>query len=249
MPPPPLDASAREHEEIRNPTNVLSLLVVLLHGAIGVVSILLAADRDYAAGKVAFAHVGWRIALGVTGGVVLFFAARGLYRAISGYSAQLTTERLRQGRRIGVVLIAIGAWFLAAATSEDIAGQTMALRSWVDGFYTFAGGYLVLVGLVQQADPTTTLRKGRVMRGEGIPGRGKILRADVPEEIDEDANVQVTVEFEIDAANRVYRATSTFSMEPTALTLLVPEATVDVTVDPADPEVFHVDWRTWRRPL
>lgn len=247
--PAPLDPSHPPHESIKTRANAFSLLFVAWHGTIGVVSLLLAFDDGFAAGKVAFASDSWRLALGVAGALLVSLAARGLYRAVSGYTAQLTPDRIRSARRSGAALLAIGAWLGAASAFESFANETLRFRSWAAPFYAWSSGYLLLVGLVQQLNPTGHLRMGRVMKGEGIPGRARILRADDPEPTDDGGYFPVRVDFEIDAGNRVYQAGHKFTLDPSAVEMLVPGATVDGVVDRSDPEIFHVDWKTWRRPL
>ncbi|HEX2057203.1 MAG TPA: hypothetical protein VHI71_02440 [Actinomycetota bacterium] len=247
--PTPLDPTGTAYEEIPARDSPASWLFLLLHGAVGVVSIGLAASPEFAAGKAAFAGDEWRFVLGVAGAFTLFLAARGLYRKLTGYVVRLTPEFVARGRRNGIVLLAIGAWFLACRYVEAAAYDTMALASWARPFYAAAGTYLVLVGLVQQQNPTSFIRKGRVMRGQGIPGRGTILRFEEPGFDEESTSTMIEITFEIDAANRTYEATGKFLMERDAMHLLVPGATAGVVVNPTDPQIFHVDWRTWRRPL
>lgn len=246
--PTPLDPTGTPYEEIPARAAPGSWLFLLLHGAVGVVSIGLATNEEFGADKIVFASHAWRVALGAAGAFLLFLAARTLYRNLTGYVAQLTPEFIARGRRNGIVLLVIGAWFLACRSVETVGQESMDFASWARPFYAAAGTYLVLVGLIQQLNPTSSIRRGGVTRGRGIPGRGTILRFEEPEIDEETTATMVEVGFEIDAANRVYEATGRFLMERDTLHLLVPGATVDVVVNPTDPQIFHVDWRTWKAP-
>lgn len=235
------------YEHVPARPSLVSWLILVLHGALGVASIGLAANEESAAGKVAFANDAWRVALGVSGAWLLFVAARALYRNITGWVAEISPEVVGRHRWKGLVLLVLGIWFFGAAQWEGVARETFAVADWAETLYTGGGIYLGILGLVSQLDPTRYIRAARVRQGQGVPGRATILGSQRTGVTDE-GSVQVSVDFEIDAANSVYSAQRRLSVEVEELTRLVPGATLDVIVDPADPSIFEVDWKTWRPP-
>lgn len=215
--------------------------------AIGVVAFAVSLDEDFAAGKARFAADGWRVALGVAGAVLALLAVRGLLRVASALTNTLTPEIRSRVRRRGSIMAVIGAWLVAASAIDPVARATVAFDSWAETFFSVGGVYLVAMGLSFRLDVTRRLRMQQLEQGPSVPGTATILGAS---EIgtSEGEKPVMEIRLEIDVNGRTYPATTRVVLEPDDPALVTPGSTVDVVVDLVDPEVFKIDWRSWKGP-
>lgn len=235
------------HEPLPTKPTRISWLAVASHLSLGLVTLGLAFDEKFAAGRVAFAGDQWRTAFGVAGAFLTFLALRGLYRSISGYTATFTPEYFRRVRIRGALLFLLGVFFLLASQNEAIGERTITFDSWARPAFITAGCYLMLVGLVQQVNPTRNLRMQKLRQGEGVHGVGRILRVHATETTSNDSPM-VKVDLEIDVNGRTHEASDRIVMDRAEIARLVPGSTVEVFVHLTDPGVFHVDWKSWKPP-
>ena len=246
--PPPIDPSGGAYEEIPARTGAGGWLFALLHLALGGVTVALAVDTGFARDKAAFSSDAWRAVFGLVGAALAFLALRAIVRMLGDARRRLTPELHRRAALRGRVLILVGIGFFVVATVEGIGNDTVALAGWAKPFYICGAVYLVLMGLVFQWNPTRFMRQQRLARGEGTPGTARILRANDTGTSVNDAP-QVKIDFELEVGGRVHLVSDKIVMERAKLALLIPGSTVDVLVDRADPNVFHVDWDSWRAPV
>lgn len=215
--------------------------------AMGSVAFALAFDEGFAAGKVRFAADGWRIGLGVAGAVLALLSVRGLLRVASALTQTLTPQMRKRIRRRGTIMAVIGAWLFAATAIDPVGRATVTFDSWAEPFFSVGGVYLVVVGLSFRLDITRGLRLRQLEQGPSVPGTATILGAsELGTFVDERPIMEVRLE--IDVNGRVHPATTRVVLEPDKVALATPGSTVDVVVDLVDPEVFEIDWNTWRGP-
>lgn len=215
--------------------------------AIGGVTLALSLNEDFASGKATFAAEGWRVGLGIIGAVLALLAVRGLLRIASALTTQLTPEIRARVRRRGLIMAVTGAWLLAASTIDSVGRETVDFHSWVKPFFTAGGVYLVAVGLSFQLDITRKLRLQQLEHGPSVPGTATILGASETGMIAGETPV-MEIRLEIDVNGRVYPANMRAALTPDKLALATPGSTVDVIVDLVDPDVFEIDWDSWRGP-
>lgn len=215
--------------------------------AIGGVALAVSIDEGFAAGKATFAADGWRIGLGVAGAILALLAVRGLLRVASALTTTLTPEIRSRLRRRGLVMVVIGAWLVAAAAIDPVARATVAFDSWAEPLFSAGGIYLVVVGLSFQLNITRRLRLQQLERGPSVPGTATILGATETGVAAEEMPV-MEIRLEIDVNGRVYPASAHVVLDADKVALATPGSTVDVVVDLVDPEVFKIDWRSWRGP-
>ena len=244
--PPPDVSDPMQHEEISAGGRGAGWFLIVMHLAVGGVTLALAISPEFASGRAAFADDVWRILFGVVGGLLTFVAIRGISRSQT-QGERLTPERRRRAKVVGVVLIAIGGVFFSLGVSRSLGEQVILFESWAKPFYITAGIYLFLVGLGLQWNPTRALRQQRVQQGQGRHGTARILRAnDTGLTVNDDP--QVKIEFDITVDGQVHQASDKIVMDRAKLALLIPGSTMDVLVDLIDPTVFHLDWDSWRPP-
>ncbi len=236
-----------QYEEVAPSAGPVAWVLVLLHLALGVVAVALAVNEEFAAGKVSFAGEGWRVGLGLAGAALTLSALRGAVRTVSGTKVTLDPAHRRRAKRRGWVFFAIGAGFVVASAFDDLARESVAFDSWAKTLFLVGGIELMLLGVVFQGDPSRTIRRQRIARGEGVHGVARIVGAgDTGTSVNEQP--QVRIDFEIDVDGCVHRVSDRIVMQRSRLALLIPGSTVDVLVDRADPSVFRVDWDSWRGP-
>lgn len=236
-----------EYEEMPARSGAGGWLFVLLHLAVGGVSLGLALSEDWAAGKAEFSGDAWRGVLALVGAGLTFLALRAAVRTVQGRSPKLTPALHRRARNRGRVLILAGAGLFTMALVAPVADVTISFSGWAKPFYAGAGVYLTLMGLAFQWNPTRTIREQRVRAGEGRPGIARIVRAGDTGVSINDAP-QVKIDFEIEVGGRTHLTSDKIVMERAKLALLIPGSTVNVLVDRVDPNVFHVDWDSWKPP-
>ena len=134
-------------------------MLILVHLAIGFVTIVLAVDEDVAAGKVAFAGDAWRVVLGAAGLFMAYRAGRALVRTINAATIELGPEHFRRARVNGTIALLIGAGFLLASWNHDLAEESIAFSSWAKPVYVSGGLLMILTGLLQFVRPATTPRQ------------------------------------------------------------------------------------------
>ena len=246
--PGPLPVAGQPDDTVVMPSaGVAGFLFGFVHLAIGGVAVALSVDEGFAEGKVVFAADAWRFLLGAVGGLMGLLAVRGFVRMAGGQRPVLSKEVRRRAARRGLVLVLVGAWFLATAVVEPLADETIRFGSWTRTLFGFGGAYLVLLGLSFRLDPTGPLRRERLRQGYGAAGTATILRASDTGTTVNDAP-QVQIDFSIECEGRTFTGSDRIVMERAKLALLVPGSTLDVLVDRGDPRVFHVDWNSWRAP-
>ena len=245
--PAPVDPTGTQYEEIPARSGAGGWLFAALHLALGGVSLGLALSDDFARGKAAFASDAWRALLGLVGAGLVFLALRAIVRTVRGDSRRLTPELHARAKARGRILILVGVALFAMAVVGPISDETVSFEDWAKPFYIVGAVYLVLMGLVFQWNPTRSIRQQRVTRGEGRPGVAKILRAsDTGMSVNDQP--QVRIDFEIDVGGQTHEVSDKIVMQRARLALLIPGATVNVLVDRVDPNVFHVDWDSWKAP-
>lgn len=244
--PPPVDPTGVQYEEISGRTGAGGWLLALLHLGIGAVTVALALQVDLGGAGAAFANDVWRGVFGVVGGVLVFLALRAMVRTLRAEPRTLTPDLQRRTALRGRILIAIGTAFFALGVGV-MASSTIALDGWVRPFYVVGGIYLVFMGLVFQWNPTRYIRQQRVREGQGRPGVARIVRANDTGTSVNDAP-QVNIEFELEVGGRTYEVSDKIVMERAKLALLIPGSTLNVLVDRVDPNVFHIDWDSWKGP-
>lgn len=226
---------------------VATWIFLLAHLMLGVTALGFALSSDLAHGRAAFASNVWRVPLGLAGAFLAYRALRAIVRMGSGGVIRISPELRHRARINGWVLVLIGAGFLIAALSEALGADSVHFTSWARPFFVAGGIYLILWGLSQQWDPTRSLRRQRIERGEGIPATARILRANDTGVSVNDAP-QVKIDFAIDLDGQTYEASDKIVMQRAKLALLIPGATVPVLVDREDRSLFHVDWDGWQAP-
>lgn len=244
--PSPVDQAGIPYEEISGRTGAGGWLIALLHFATGAVTVGLALELDMGGARAGFANDVSRAVFGGIGLVLSFFALRAMVRTMQAEPRTLTPELERRAARRGRVLIVIGTAFFAMAVGV-MATSTVALGGWAKPFYIVAGIYLVLMGLVFQWNPTRFIRQQRIAKGQGRPGVARIVRANDTGTSVNDAP-QVKIEFELEVGGRTYEVSDKIVMERAKLALLIPGSTLNVLVDRVDPNVFHIDWDSWKGP-
>lgn len=228
------------------PAGIWGLFFGLVQLATGVVAVALVVDEGFAAGRATFAGDAWRIVLAAAGALLAILALRGLMRAAGDRGIELTPQVGRRARRRGVGLILLGLWLFACTTVDAVARVTVAFDSWAVPFFMTAGIYLAAVGLAFQLDATTRLRRQQLRRGPSVPGTATILGA---REIGELGDASwIEVDLRIDVNGRSYPARERVAVGPADAAFATPGSTVDVVVDLVDPNVFQVEWKTWREP-
>ncbi|MDQ4124135.1 MAG: DUF3592 domain-containing protein [Actinomycetota bacterium] len=244
--PQPVDESGVPYEELSGRTGAGGWLMALLHFAIGAVTLALALELDLGDAGAAFANDVWRVVFGVVGGLLVFLALRAMVRTVRAEPTTLTLELQRRAAMRGRALIVVGVAFFCIGVGV-MSDWTIALEGWTKPFYVVGGVYLVLMGLVFQWNPTRHIRQQRVRQGQGRPGVARIVRANDTGTSVNDAP-QVKIEFELEVGGRTYEVSDKIVMERAKLALLIPGSTVNVLVDRVDPNVFHVDWDSWKGP-
>lgn len=242
-----MDATGTDYEEIPAKSGAGGWFLALLHLALGGVSLALSIDEGFADGKASFESDAWRFLLGLVGATLTFLALRALVRSISGPNRKLTPELHRRAALRGRVLIVVGSAFFAMAVIGPLADATIAFSGWAKPFYVVGGIYLVIMGLVFQWNPTRFIRQQRVAKGEGRPGVARIRSASDTGASVNDAP-QVKIEFELEVGGQTHLVSDKIVMERAKLALLIPGSTVNVLVDRVDPNVFHIDWDSWKGP-
>lgn len=245
--PPPMDATGTQYEEMPARSGSGGYVLALIYVAFGVVSVLFALDEGFRRGKVEFSNDVWRVVLGAIGVLAAFIGVRALVRAARGERRSLTPELHQRGARRGKILIAVGVGLLAAAIVPAIGDATVAFSGWAKLVYIVAGALSVLLGLVFQWNPTRYIRQQRVARGQGRPGVARIVSASDTGASVNDAP-QVKIEFELDVGGQTHLVSDKIVMQRARLALLIPGSTVNVLVDQVDPNVFHIDWDSWKGP-
>ena len=215
--------------------------------AIGGVAFRISVDEGFAAGKATFAADGWRVGLGIAGAILALLAVRGLLRVTSGLAQTLTPEIRSRLRLRGRILVVIGAWLLSAIAIDAVARATVTFDSWAEPFFTAGGVYLLAVGLSLQLNVTRALRQQQLGQGPSVPGTATILGASEAGVVAGERPL-MEIRLEIDVNGRVYPASTLIVLEPEEVALASPGSTVDVVVDPVDPEVFEIDWQSWEAP-
>ena len=195
--------------------------------------------------EIVFGSEAWRAVFGAIGVLLTFLGLRGVVRTLRADPLALTPAMHRRAALRGRILIAVGIAFFAVGIG--VSDSTIAAAGWAKPVYVGGGIYLVLMGLVFQWNPTRFIRQQRVAKGQGRPGVARIVRA-----ADTGASVndapQVKIDFELEVGGRSYAVSDKIVMERAKLALLIPGATVNVLVDNVDPNVFHVDWDSWKAP-
>ncbi|MDQ3952242.1 MAG: hypothetical protein M3279_04665 [Actinomycetota bacterium] len=245
--PTPADAAGTQYEEVPARSGAGGWLFVLLHLALGGVTLALAVDEDFAQDKATFAQDEWRAVFGLVGAALVLLALRAIVRTLRAETRSLTPDLHRRAQVRGRILIAVGVAFFAMAVVGPISDETVSFEGWAKPFYVAGAAYLVLMGLVFQWNPTKTIRQQRVRTGRGRPGVATILRAsDTGSSVNDQP--QVRIDFELEVGGQTYEVNDKIVMERAKLALLIPGATVNVLVDRVDPNVFHIDWETWKAP-
>lgn len=242
-----VDASGVPNETMPARPSTSGWVVGLMHLALGAVTVGLAASPDFAAGKAVFASEASRAVFGLVGAALVFLSLRGMIRMLNGTPRTISPELRRRSAVRGRVLIAAGVAFFVVALVDAAGDVTVSLSGWAKPFYLVGAVYLVLIGLVVQWDPTRFARQQRVARGEGLPGIARIVGAsDTGRSVND--MPQVKIDFELEVGGRTHLVSDKIVMERAKLALLLPGSTVDVLVDRVDPNVFHIDWTSWRAP-
>ena len=236
-----------QYEELPAGSAASGWIFVLMHLAVGGVSLGAAVSEDFAAGRVLFANTAWRVLLGLVGALLVVLAVRGITRTGSNDRARLTPELRQRVRLRGWMLVLVGGFLALCALAPPLGDRTIAFDSWTRPFYVVGGAYLALLGLLFQWNPTRTIRQARVARGEGRPGTARILRAD-DTGLTVNDDPQVKIDFEITLDGYAHQASDKIVMDRAKLALLIPGSTVNVLVDRVDVNVFHVDWDSWQPP-
>ncbi len=244
---PTPEGIASDYEELPARSGPGGWLLTLVHLALGGVAIALAVSEEFAAGKAAFSSDAWRLVLGLIGGTLAFFAVRGIVRKLNDDRPKLTPELHERARRKGWVLVVVGASLVVVSLYQDVGEMSVSFSSWAKPFFVAGGAYLMLLGLAFQWNPTKTIRRQRVARGEGVRGTASIVRAgDTGVTVNEAPQVNIT--FDIEVNGRRHQVRDRIVMERAKLALLIPGSTVDVLVDRVDPSIFHVYWDSWKPP-
>jgi MFS family permease len=246
-PQPVIESSAGAYEEIPARQGAGGWLFAIMHLGLGAVTAGLALSDDFAAGKAAFASEAWRALFGLVGGGLVFLAVRAVLRAVNDARPRLTPQLHRRGQIWGRVLVVVGLAFFLMAVADPVAEQTVAFAGWVKIFYIAGGAYLTLMGLVLQWNPTRHIRQQRVSHGEGRPGVARIVQASDTGTSVNDAP-QVKIDFELEVGGQTHLVSDKIVMQRAHLALLLPGSTVNVLVDKVDPNVFHIDWASWKAP-
>ena len=244
--PPPVDATGTQYEQIPGRSGAGGVILAGMHFALGGVALALALSEDFARDLASFANDGWRAVFGAIGAVLVFLAVRAIVRSQRAEPTALTPQLHRRAALRGRILIAVGVAFFAMGLGL-LSDSTIALHGWTRPFYAVGGVYLALLGVVFQWDPTRHIRRQRVSKGEGRPGVATIRRASDTGTSVNDAP-QVKIEFDLEVGGRTYEVSDKVVMERAKLALLIPGATVNVLVDKVDPNVFHIDWDSWKAP-
>lgn len=242
-----MDPTGTQYEELPARSGAGGRLFAGLHLTLGGVTLALALSDDFARGKAEFASDAWRALLGLVGAALVFLALRAIVRTMGGASRRLTPELHRRAKARGRILIVVGLAFFAMAVVGPISDETVSFEGWAKPFYVVGAVYLVLMGLVFQWNPTRSIRQQRVRRGEGRPGVATIVRAsDTGTSVNDQP--QVRIDFELEVGGRTHEVSDKIVMERAKLALLIPGAKVNVLVDRVDPNVFHIDWDSWKAP-
>jgi hypothetical protein len=243
--PPPVDATGTQYERFPARAGTGGWVLALLHLALGGVTVALALEAEVVEDKAAFSNEAWRVAFGAVGVVLVLLALRAMVRSLRAETTTLTPETFRRAALRGRILLGVGVAFVAIGLG--FAKGAIEVYDWAKPFYVAGGIYTVILGLVFQWNPTRYIRQQRVRKGQGRPGRARILRASDTGMSVNDAP-EVRVHFELEVGGRTYEASDSMVMERAKLALLIPGATVNVTVDEVDPNVFHIDWDSWKGP-
>ncbi|HYO61970.1 MAG TPA: hypothetical protein VEU29_08755 [Actinomycetota bacterium] len=241
------DPSGGQYEEMPAQPGAGGWIFMLMHLALGAITAALALSPGFAAGKASFESEVWKAVFGVVGAGLVFLALRGWVRALRDERPRLTPQLHQRGKTWGRVLIVLGMAFFTMAVVEALGDVTVAFSGWVKTVYLVGGIYLVLMGVVLQWNPTRHIRQQRVGRGEGRPGVARIVQASDTGVSVNDAP-QVKIDFELEVDGQTHLVSDKIVMERAKLALLIPGSTVSVLVDRIDPNVFHVDWSTWKAP-
>jgi hypothetical protein len=159
----------------------------------------------------------------------------------------LTAELHRRGKVRGKILLGIGIALFAMAAIAPVGDATIEFVGWTKLAYIAAAVLFVVQGLVFQWNPTRYIRQQRVRQGQGRPGVARIVSASDTGASVNDAP-QVKIQFELEVGGQTHMVSDKILMERAKLALLIPGATVNVLVDKVDPNVFHVDWDSWKPP-
>ncbi|HET7483000.1 MAG TPA: hypothetical protein VFK89_09080 [Actinomycetota bacterium] len=233
-------------EQLSARPGIFDWLFPLMHFVIGATAVSLSASDELSRGRVAYSGAVWRVVLALIGVALMFFAVRAVIRATSGASLKLTAD-LRRARMNGTIIGAIAAFLVLAALVAPFGDATVRFQSWAKPFFAAGGIYLLLLALMVQWNPTKTIRRQRVDAGEGVPGSARIVRAsDTGVSINDAPQVKIDLEMTVDG--RSYPASDKIVMERAKLALLIPGSTMDVLVDRVDPNIFHIDWDSWKPP-
>ena len=244
---PPLDTGDTQVEELPQGSGPASWLFPLMHLAVGVTAIGLAISPGFAAGKADFSSGTWKVILGLVGAGLTLLAARAVVRTIANERVRLTPELRKRARLNGAIVGTLGAFLVATSLVSPIAERTVSFASWAKLLFAVGGIYLVLLALLIQWNPTKSIRKQRVQRGQGVPGTARIVRAnDTGVSVNDEP--QVKIEFDLSVDGQSYSVSDKIVMQRAKLALLIPGSTVKVLVDRADPNVFHIDWDSWQPP-
>lgn len=244
--PPPVDATGVEYEQVPARSGAGGWFLASLHLALGLATVALALDLEVARDEATFSNEAWRVVFGGIGVVLVFLAVRAIVRSFGTQPTAITPQMRRRAAIRGRILIAVGVAFFAMGLGI-LSDSTIALDGWAKPFYVAGGVYLVLMGLLFQWNPTRAIRQQRVRRGEGRPGVARIVRANDAGTSVNDAP-QVKIEFELEVGGRTYEVSDKIVMERAKLALLIPGSTLNVLVDRVDPNVFHIDWDSWKGP-
>jgi hypothetical protein len=242
-----MDPNPNAYEELPGRPGGGGYFIALVYTGLGALSLWLAGDEAFAADKAAFAHDVWRGALGLLGALLAFIGVRAVIRGMKGETRRLTPELHRRASRRGKILVAVGAALLAVTLFPALADETIDFSGPLTWIYAIAGGLFILQGLVFQWNPTRFIRQQRVAKGQGRPGVARIVSADDTGRTINDAP-QVKIEFELEVGGRTYQVSDKIVMARAKLALLIPGSTVNVLVDNVDPNVFHIDWDSWKAP-
>lgn len=245
--PPPVDETGTNYEEVPARSGFGGYLFAALYVAFGAVSIALVVDEEFAQGKADFSGDVWQAALGLVGGLAGFLGLRAFVRAMQGDRPRLTPELHQRAARRGKVLIVVGVALFAAAVVPAVGDNTVAFSDWAVPVYIAAAVMFVVQGLVFQWNPTRFIRQQRVAKGQGRPGIARIVRASDTGTSVNDAP-QVKIDFELEVGGQTHLVSDKIVMQRARLALLTPGSTVNVLVDQVDPNVFHIDWDSWRAP-
>lgn len=244
---PAMDPTGTQFEELTARPGAGTYVFALAYVFVGVVSIGLALDDGFAAGKVAFAADAWRAVLGGFGVLLAFLGARGFVRTLTGHRRQLTPELHRRAATRGKILLVVGAGLLAIAVIPAFRDETIDFSSWTKPLYIATGILFIVQGLAMQWNPTRFIRQQRIARGEGRPGTVRIVRAsDTGTSVND--MPQTRIEFELEVGGQTHLVSDKIVMERAKLALLIPGSTMNVLVDRVDPNVFHIDWDSWKPP-